>query len=348
MVRYKMPPSLGMPSVLRICSDLAELSADDHYEINFSDTQHFEPFGMLLAGAAVRRLGSGEAQVSLVGRDDSKQGHDYARRMGFWLSIGDLDGFESVSTTSTDRTIPVTRLGVDELYRQSGGVDPIRSETVSRAAGEIATTLCGGDTDSPLWLALEYSFRELFRNVIEHSRADAIWYTASTRPSQDDVQVAILDSGRGIRESLADSPYHIHTTDRAAIDAALRPGVSRNEGVERSPEQTRRILEEHPGQDPSLYDNSGYGLTVTATLCQEAGQFTVVSGKTSLAFVGRVPVESETSHNGTAIRFVLAPSRLSEVLQRAFDLADQSSTRPRSRSRVTASMLTRLGMSRRH
>src|SRR5262249_16857336 len=153
----------------------------------------------------------------------------------------------SVKQTASITTIPITRLSYAELFRQAGGRDPIRAEIVGKAAAELATTLSGGSKEAPPWQTLEYCFREMFRNSFEHGSTDSVWYAGATRPQKDDVQIAIVDSGRGIKESLSDNPEERHATDKDAISAALRPGVSRNTHRTRSREVTEKLLEEFPG-----------------------------------------------------------------------------------------------------
>lgn len=347
---FEMPHSLGMPTVLAICAQLHELPGAKIYELDFSKTQHFEPFGMLLVGAAIRRLrertnpDGSPVSVVLTGKS-SRQGHDYARRLGFWWSIGDETDLPTVKRSASLTTIPITRLSLVELYKLSAGLDPVRSEVVSIAAANLATTLCGTATQSALWLALEYCFREMFRNVVEHSRADAIWYTAATRPKKDDVQIAIADCGDGVREALAENPSEQHKSDLLALRAALRPGVSGKAHKARSKERTQRLREDFPDQDPTVYDNSGFGLTLTSSLGRDAGQFAIVSGVTCLAYISQHETVSETWHAGTAVRLVLHPSKLEGALDRATLQADRDSGRtPRSGSLITASMVSRLGL----
>lgn len=347
----QIPETLGMPRVLEICHAIHALPAADEYVLDFSRTQHFEPFGMLLVGSAIRRLRERDsvtgrrAHVVIAGKNFAIQGHDYARRLGFWWSIGDDADLPSISRTATNTTIPITRLCYSDLFKQAGHRDPIRAEVVGDAAADLATTLSGGAERSDLWLSLEYCFREMFRNVFEHGRTDSVWYTGSTRPTRDDVQIAIVDSGRGIKDSLAEHPQHRYSSDVEAIRAALRPGVSRNAGKVRSAAMTEKLLEEFPGQNPALYDNSGYGLTLTSNLAREAGQFALVSGSTSVAFLGNHETVSETRHLGTAIRVVLHPSKLEGALDRARLKADrESGSTPRSGSLITASMAARLGL----
>lgn len=348
---HPIAETLGMPRVLDVCRDIHALPAAEAYELDFSRTQHFEPFGMLLVGSAIRRLhdrdiGEGrKPRVTIVGKNLSKQGHSYAHRLGFWWSVGDESELPSVKRTASTTTIPITRLNYSDLYRLAGHRDPIRAEVVSDAAADLATTLSGDTEKTALWLVLEYCFREMFRNVFEHGRTDSVWYTGATRATMDDVQIAIVDSGRGVRDSLADNPEQQHATDLDAIRAALKPGVSRNSGKVRSAAMTEKLLEQFPGQNPELYDNSGYGLTLTSNLGRDAGQFAIVSGAVSVAFLGRHEIVSATRHVGTAIRLVLHPSKLDGAIDRARLKTDRDSGKaPRSSPLFSASMMTRLGL----
>lgn len=192
-----------------------------------------------------------------------------------------------------------------------------------------------------MWNALEYSLREMFRNTFEHSRSESIWYTASTRPSKHDVQLALLDQGCGIRASLEASGLYSFADDSDAIERALQPGVSRNTGKTRRPEEIARLREQFPGQDPTEWDNSGYGLTLTTQMCEHAGQYTIVSGTASVSFL-RARITSAACHGGTALRFVLDPRRIEDAL-RAVGLYEAPRRRgASSQSLMTASQRLRL------
>ncbi|MCA8951138.1 MAG: hypothetical protein KDE27_16650 [Planctomycetes bacterium] len=245
--------------------------------------------------------------------------------MGFWWSIGDDDVAPAPSSNPQGSTIPITRIDYSDLFRKSGNIDPIRSGALSAAAAAAATTLCLSQEVTPLWRALEYSLRETIRNTFEHGQTDSVWFTASTRPQKDDVQIAILDEGRGIRESLEETGRYSFSGDADAIRKAMEPGVSRNSGKKRTPAQEERLREQHPGQDPAIWDNSGYGLTDTTDICKFAGQYSVISGDQSVSFVG-ADVTGVACHRGTAFRFVLYPSKVADALaQVALDDPDSGS-----------------------
>ncbi len=351
----QVPFSLGGKSVLALSRQLAELPEAESYEIDFSKTQHMETFGMLITAAAIRRLSEritrsrSRVTVRLVGKCLDKPAHKFAERMGFWWSIDDRENLHLVKRAPSDNTVPITRLGIDELYRRSGGVDPVRSGAVENAAGAIATALCGDSKDLVLWYTLTYSFREMFRNVIEHSRADSIWYAATTRPSADDIQVAIMDGGDGIRKALSENPDQVHDSDEKAIRAATLPGVSGKAHKVRSQAQTQQLIEDFPDQSPELYDNSGYGLTIIKELAAVAGELTIASGTTAIYYKSNrfsvSDIVSQVNHKGTAIRLVLHPSRLEGALDRAISNADRNrKCAGPGTPLLSASMQARLGL----
>lgn len=306
---------------------------------------------MLLVGSAIRALrertlpDGTPARVNVSGVDTTRQGHEYARNMGFWHSLGLEELSHEHLPPSGLRFVRIRRLSVAEMTRQCGGVDPIRSELVARQAAELATVLTGGKDDTDFWQATEYTIRELLRNAIEHSRSDLIWLAAAARPTHDDAQIAILDEGEGIRQPLIRSGRYSPATDRSAIDLALQPGVSRTAGRVLSGERIAMLREQHPGQDPYQYENSGYGLTITSQIARDAGQFAVVSGDASVAYHEGKLLHASTFHPGTALRIVLYPRRLPGILDTVFARAAATSPhRPRSTSLITASMMRRLGL----
>lgn len=75
----------------------------------------------------------------------------------------------------------------------------------------MAAMLCGSDSGA-VFDTLTYSVRELMRNVVEHSEAKQFGICAQYWPTKGRVEVAILDRGIGLRESLKNNP-HLDVTD---------------------------------------------------------------------------------------------------------------------------------------
>jgi hypothetical protein len=334
------PSANGERDLLHVLKQLRELETQD-VRIDASGLQHIEPFGILLLSAALRRRQeAGTARTELTGVDLTKQGHSFAAWLGFWSCIG--AGQTAVGQPNND-TVPISFLDYSTLHLRAGGRDPVRAGLVSEAAGQLATVLTKASDRSPQWLALEYAFREMFRNAFEHSRSDRVWYCATTLKQDRKVQIGILDEGCGIRASFGDQ--YQDSTDLTAVQAALRPGVSSKSGRRRSPEAEERLLEQFPGQSPSLYDNSGVGLTFTSELARRAGAFGILSGDAWIAFdsAGGRWTTPSSWHPGTAVRIVLQLDALESAMA-AVGLVSAEQRRYSGSPVLSASMLSRLGI----
>lgn len=106
--------------------------------------------------------------------------------------------------------------------------------------------------------AVQYVLSEMIRNVREHSRAGngaivcAQYYSGAASRY---VSVGVADTGIGVRTSLSQN-YHEATTDAAAVQLAVEPGVS---GAVRT------------GYGSS--NNAGAGLFYTRRLAQSSDQY---------------------------------------------------------------------------
>ena len=278
----------------------------------------------------------------------TKQGHNYAHSMGFWWAIGERPDRPDHLQQQTGRYIRIQRITLRELYREAAGRDPVRAETVLALAHTLATNMIGDNEDPPLHKALVYSFSEMMRNAIEHSQAPELWIAAASRRGNErtapEVQIAVVDDGRGIRSSLADNPAYKMKSDEDAILKAVEPGVSRNVGKKRSQAHTERLLEQFPGQDPALYDNHGYGLAMASSIARQAGKFALVSGSSAVTFHGEVAHRSDSSHQGTAVHISIEPHRLEGVIERVLAQHEAFAKRTGAPNAViSASMTKRLG-----
>jgi predicted NBD/HSP70 family sugar kinase len=303
---------LNEKTALQLAADLTLLQLPDEVLLDFSQTTHYEPFGMLLVSSAVNRLRARaealRARVTVSPANVDPEG--IAAHMGFWRSMGLPIGREIGAKPGKSSYLPITRLEVANLFRDSAGGDPLASGVISEKAKELAVVLAQS-APAALLEALTWSFVELIRNVVEHAMTPTIWIAGMSWPKRNYVQVAVLDEGRGIRRSLADNPRFRYSSDLEAIRASLQPDVSRNLGREMGREQQEKAAEgKHAPPGIRLLNNAGYGLYMISTLCREAGQFLIASGNAALAYVGSGEIQSATGHPGTALRLVLQPSEV--------------------------------------
>lgn len=344
----EVDPRLNETVALQLSADLAQIEAEPAgtIVIDFRRTIHFEPFGMLMAGSAIRRLRQRckamDIELEVLTPVDADTG--IAGHMGFWRSVGVDVGRELNAPAGRESYLPITRIDIGELYQSTGGRSPLATGVVEAEAKQLSRILCNPYSEA-LHEALTYALRELIRNVIEHARTPHIHLAGMTWPKRDYVQVAILDEGRGIRQSLADHQEYHFPTDERAIREALRPGTSRNRDRQRSQAELERWADERHVLPLSFFDNSGYGLHMVSTFCREAGQFLVASGSSYLATVGSAEVMGSTLHRGTALRLVVEPSKASDAFDRLFESFEATrSAMATTRPLLSASTLRRLGL----
>ncbi|MDQ3623791.1 MAG: hypothetical protein M3463_15090 [Verrucomicrobiota bacterium] len=165
-----------------------------------------------------------------------------------------------------------------ETLRPLGYVVQIESERLAR----LVTQKNELKVNAPL----AYCFREVIRNVFEHAETDRCAVCAQ-KWSDGRIELAIIDAGRGIRRSLEEK--HAISSDSAALEQALRPGVSRN-------------LSNDP-DDP--WGNSGFGLYVLSELGKALGVFRIVSGTGALTLRNDTANIDRAAFAGTAIQLRL-------------------------------------------
>ncbi|MDD5412505.1 MAG: hypothetical protein PHF31_14030, partial [Methylobacter sp.] len=173
---------------------------------------------------------------------------------------------------------------------------------IERKAEHLAQIL-SREESSNLVDALTFSIREIMRNVFEHSQSRSLEYCAQFWPSYDKVEIAILDNGIGLRESLKAIPFIQVESDSDAIQHALMPAISSKnyEGI--------RIDRNNP------WHNSGFGLYMINRICRLGGSFLICSGNHGIKLDGSGKQHIDLGHycKGTAVRMVLNTSKLTEL-----------------------------------
>ena len=333
---------LNETNALQMAADLALADPAEPIRVDFTQTQHYEPFAMLLVGSAINRARKRSGQSVQV-TTGTGAAENIAGHMGFWQRVGVPLGRAVNAGTSHDSYLPITAVNVGDLYKEAGYQDPIAAGIVERESARLASVL--NRSRSPVLAeALTYMLRELIRNVIEHARTQTLWLAGMSWPKRDLVQVAVLDEGIGVRASLGQHAQFRYPTDADAIRAAMAPGVTRNLGREPSRAAIERHAEGGHDRPITFFQNSGYGLYAISTLCREAGgQFMLASGSGAIACFPSADVPASTGHHGTAVRVVLPPSETGDAMDRLFEgtqLRGPAGRKPL----LTASTLRQLGL----
>jgi hypothetical protein len=186
----------------------------------------------------------------------------YAAHMGFFKGCNIHLGKKPGEAKGSPTYLPITK--IDDPGLLHGSEIEQRSLQLAR---QLTQRQEGG-----LVKTLQYSFTEIIRNVAEHAQSPDYWLCAQYWPSRGEAEIALMDSGRGLRASLSQNPIIRPqlVDDREAIKYALMPGIS---GI---------MWNGKPQRDDDIWQNSGFGLYMNYRICTEGGSFFIASGNTGL------------------------------------------------------------------
>lgn len=151
--------------------------------------------------------------------------HTYAAHMGFFQAFGLTHGNTPGQASGSSTYIPLTLLNVAAIQQEAAQRSVNPGDIIEEKASQIAQLLIR-QPEGNLVDTLTFSIREIMRNVVEHSGSEFIEYCGQYWPSQNMVEVAILDVGHGVRFGLRNNPYLNIASDRDALHLALLPGIS--------------------------------------------------------------------------------------------------------------------------
>lgn len=311
-----MPVSLDAASAHSFCRKLANLPSASHYVVDGSGLKNVEPFGALLVSSAVKRAKQKNGASATWACIPNKSNH-YATHMGFWQSMGVRHGPELGEVSGNSRHHPIECIDVQSLLNGQKYSRVAVIKSVIDRCNRLASIMCQ-DLDKELHKVVSYCLREMIRNVFEHSRSHQVWLCAQLWPNRQRVEVAILDEGRGLKESLR-VPY-APSNDLQAILVALQEGTTtgQTDGSEPDVSDVDWYNEVGYGINPNYFSNSGYGLFIVNRLCSSIGNFMLASGSRSLCNDHGSTRVIETSHTETALRMVLhlneADAELEKIL----------------------------------
>lgn len=293
-----IPTRLNLGNALELAQTLQDLPESALYLPDFTKMTWIEPFAMLILSKAFRDLKVRYPNASVIARTPDTDPCSYAKWMGFFQAAGlsrDISNAPGSETYLPMTFIPVTEIFAGESDSTTGAIN-----TAKKLAVQLIRREEGSLVD-----AVTYALQELLRNVVEHSESKELGYCAqywSRGPKKDMVEIAIMDTGIGLRPSLSRNPHLSITSDRDAIMYALAPGVSGKfyAGVKAD------------WGNPS--QNSGFGLYMIYRLCNEGGSFFIGSGTSGLARKKESDnVDHPSNFKGTILRLRLNALELQDT-----------------------------------
>lgn len=265
----------------------------DQITIDFSGYIHSSIFDLVFMAHQLRAL---QMKKSIKVEAIHHEHMTWAKGMNFFAVSGS-DWASTFSPRSGDgfNYIPITVINC----ASNGGV-VTRREMNERIDGEAATIakvllhLGSG----PAYDTIQYTFREIIRNIFEHSGAKTFIIAGQYYPQHRNVQIVIADNGQGIPNSLRWNKAFSHLSDKDALNIALMPGVSGNASA----------LSSAPAD---IWQNSGYGLYMISRLARHRGILNIISGKNGI-FLRQTDNDRDAKENmaisnfsGTLIRIGL-------------------------------------------
>jgi hypothetical protein len=293
---FFVPKDHTLEEVLKFGNIIASHSANSTELIfDFQGKGLDTPFGMLFLSSAIREFAHKHPDAKCRPIHFEERG--YAAHMGYFqacgFDIGNLPG----EARGNDTYLPITVLPVSELKEQAKNEIRHVGDVIEDHSRKLSTILLRQEAGS-LADILTYTFREMLRNIVEHSQSKTLAFCAQYRKKANQAEIAILDTGIGIRAALSNNPYLKIEGDREALNLALMPGISGKmfKGIKKDP---------YDG-----WQNSGYGLFAVSRLCGHGGKFTICSGDTALALKPDKKEYHQSVHQGTALRIILAAAEI--------------------------------------
>mgnify|MGYP004584113801 CR=1 FL=1 len=287
-------PNMTLAETLKFSEELEAIIPEGEMVFDFSRMSNFDPFPMLTMGAIMRSYRKKFADVpfSITGIDTN--GKNYAGTMGFFkyistsLGIGKMPG----EANGGSNYIPITPILVDELRKaeyEQGNYMAL-GNLIEREASRLSKIVDRGNKE--LHKLLTFLIREILRNTPEHAQTNTIWICGQYWPSYELAEIAIIDEGIGIFNSITRNTAHRkYITDNAtALQWALKAGIS---------EAFKPSMKQKSNDE---WANSGFGLYIVSEICKHLnGSFCIISYGNYMLINNHATEIGVTSFEGTAI-----------------------------------------------
>jgi len=254
--------------------------------LNFENINYTYPLPMLVIGSAIRKFVKKRKHLHLktsaLGLAKRNYVHSYLEHLGFFDFITLDHGKKMGQAKGSPKYIPIKELNKKSIVSRISPPYIQLRHVIAEDAKSLADVLVHSKNEDSK-RAITYSIREIIRNVFEHSEAEYC-YMCGQRWNDGSVEIAIIDEGIGIKESL--SKNYEFSSDIDALKEAMHPGVS-----------GKNVFSE----EENIHSNSGFGLYVLSQLGKKYGWFSIGSGNSRI----KLSPESESCdnlfHSGTFV-----------------------------------------------
>ena len=289
-------PDFETNQVLKEAAKLHCLEMSDDVTI-LMNPKWSRPFGMLYMAIFLRQWRNLFPDLQFYARIGSGKAVDYSSHMGFFQTISEKIhiGKAPGEAAGNNNYVPISKLSIQKLRDASiaSGLYKLDGDLIELEACRLATVLAA---DKQAQYLLTYILRELMRNVPEHSGTDDLW-VCGQHWINGDAEIAIIDEGIGIKESLYKNASHrpYIESDEDALRLAVKAGVS----------QAFRLGGKQRLDD--TWSNSGFGLYAVSNFVKLlGGSFCLASGNSYLKMdeSGKITT-GDSWFSGTAVKITL-------------------------------------------
>ncbi|ELV8625336.1 hypothetical protein QNF03_001983 [Vibrio cidicii] len=310
MITIFFPTYFDRDTLAGFFKELEKHINTDNVCLDCSTIRFSKPTAMLVAGSKIRtwvrsRHGRG-LKTRKKGVDTYSSVHSYLKHIGFFDFVLMGEGNCVGEARGSSTYIPITRITKPVLTPDRNTLEQWYEDIQSKVRG-LARVISGKPETHQDNRMYNYAFREIIRNVFEHSGCEEC-YVFGQRWFNGHVEIAVVDEGVGIgctlRETLGD------ISDSEALKQAIKPGVSRTSQL---------------SDAENTFDNSGFGLYVLTEVARSFGWYALGSNSAKLIGYGSTLEESTLNFNGTYFGFRLtrSPSDFSSLAKDIINTGEQ-------------------------
>lgn len=251
----KVPSGLSEHTVGLLIREIeSHNGADSQIIVDLSDLRIAYPIGSLVFAQYLKyNKDSRERILKFVSSDTHTNPISYLQYVGFFQFLGENPP-QAVQVPTNKTYVPMSVLEKSNLLRLvydeklNGHKDYQLQDAIELYSDNYSQWMF--DKVEPVF---SYCFREIIRNVFEHTGCLYCSVFGQIYSKRDEVEICIADSGKGIRNSLSET-YGEHIDDEWALKNAILPGITSG-SVKNS----------------GKYDNSGFGLYVLSKIAERFG-----------------------------------------------------------------------------
>ncbi|MBO1897715.1 sensor histidine kinase [Shewanella sp. BF02_Schw] len=175
--------------------------------LDCSTLRYSFPTAMLIAGSKIRTWvktrHKNKLKTKKSGVQSSHSVHSYLSHLGFFDYILMGEGNSVGQASGSGAYLPITRIEKPDFNSSTQSVQEWYDKIMS-VVRSLARVVSGTAEDTEENRLYNYALREIIRNVFEHSGATEC-YVCGQRWWNGKVEIAVIDEGVGIAESLKKS-----------------------------------------------------------------------------------------------------------------------------------------------